>query len=294
MGWFSGIGHALGGAVRGVDSLANKINPMQGAMMWANKQAGGIPLIGKPLEKIGNWSTTHPAEAAALAASVYFGGGALLSAYGGGAGAAGAGAAGAAGEGTAMGSAAGTLGAADSAAASAQLGLTAADVGGMGAAGAGAGAAAGGAGTSMLTVPNAMRAYGAANMLAHLGRGGSPGAGGNGAQLAMGAYGPYAAPLQANQYQSQVVDPSQVGSTQRPYQLPDPGQVAGYNSLASGQGQIAGHNPLANGYMSWLMQQNPDPSAQTPAQVNAGLAPIPIPTTLRERTQNRLMFGSGQ
>ncbi len=264
MGWFSGIGHALGSAVRGVDSLANKINPMQKPMMWANKQVGQIPLIGHPLEKIGNWSTTHPAEAAALAATVYFGGGALLSAYGGGAGAAGAGAAGAAGEGTAMGSAAGTLGAADSAAASAQLGLTAADVGagagaagaggalaggaGAGAAGAGAGAGGAGAGAgNMFYAKLAAKALPLASQLLA----GHHGTSGGGASSPGGAFGPTgdAPQLQPNLYNPQRVDPSLVGSTQHPYQLPgtNPQSVAGYNSLAGGSQGMAGYNPLAGG-----------------------------------------------
>lgn len=84
-----------------------------------------------------------PGDALAIAAGAFFGGSALLG--GGGAGGAGGGAAVAPeGGATAMGPAAGELGAVDSSAASTQLGLTAADVGGGG--GSGAAGGAGGAG----------------------------------------------------------------------------------------------------------------------------------------------------
>lgn len=103
----------------------------------------------KPIDRAQDIVAAKPGDAAAVAAGAFFGGSALLgggAAGGAGAGGAGAGEAGAVGagaEGTAMGGAAGELGAADSSAASGELGLSAADVGGGGAGG-GAEAGAGG------------------------------------------------------------------------------------------------------------------------------------------------------
>jgi hypothetical protein len=107
------------------------------------KVLGGVGLTGPA--KYFNSSADDPTKSAehhALLGLAWLGGEAALGAGAG----AGAGAGGAAGGGTAMGGSAGTLGAADSSAASADLGLSAADVGGTSGATAGAGSSAAGAG----------------------------------------------------------------------------------------------------------------------------------------------------
>lgn len=118
----------------GIDQVANSINPMHHFGNWlTDNTVARIPGIGKPIGQFADWTNNHPAEvgaAAGLAAGAFMGAPALLAA-GGGEAAAG---------GTAMGTAAGTLGAADSAAASSALGLSAADVAGTSGAVAGSGA----------------------------------------------------------------------------------------------------------------------------------------------------------
>lgn len=129
----------LGDLFKGVDSFANSINPMRQPTEWlANNTLGQMGSMGKAATQLGNFGTDHPLESILTYLSMGggFGAGAsgAMSGMFGGAGAAGTSA-------TAMGPAAGELGAVDSEAASSMLGYGAADV-----AGGGGGAAAGGGG----------------------------------------------------------------------------------------------------------------------------------------------------
>jgi hypothetical protein len=150
MSIFDSILNSIGDGIQGVDKAINKINPMKGPMQDLTDAT--VSKVYKPAGNLYDLSNSHPIEslvAMSLASAAWTGGAAAFGGAGAGAGAGGAAAGGAAGGGTAMGGAAGTLGATDSAAASAELGLTAADVGGTSGATAGAGSAAGaGAGAS--------------------------------------------------------------------------------------------------------------------------------------------------
>lgn len=112
---FGAVGDAIGDVFHSVDTVANEINPFKGITDWGTKNTlGKIPGVGKPLGQLADWGDSHPAEVGAAigagwAAAAYGGAGAAGEGLGGDAGA------GAAEGGTAMGPAAGTLGAADSA-----------------------------------------------------------------------------------------------------------------------------------------------------------------------------------
>ena len=133
MSWFSGLGHALNNGVKSFDHLATKLDPLTHFNSWATANTlGKIPGVGPKIDNLQGKLANHPLEGSLAAYSAYMlaGLGGLGGTVGEGAGAAAGAGAGAAADATAMGGAAGTLGAADSAAASAGLGLSAADVGG--------------------------------------------------------------------------------------------------------------------------------------------------------------------
>ncbi len=104
------VGDAIGDAFSSVDKVANSLNPFKGITDWGTENTlAKIPGIGKPLGQLADWGDSHPAEVGAA-----IGAGFEAAPYLAGEGAA----APVAADGTAMGPAAGTLGAVDSTAAS--------------------------------------------------------------------------------------------------------------------------------------------------------------------------------
>lgn len=65
-------GGVLGEMFKGVDDVANQINPMHHFTQWATDNTiGKVPGVGKPLAQLGDWGNNHPAEVAAMAGAGY-------------------------------------------------------------------------------------------------------------------------------------------------------------------------------------------------------------------------------